>query len=160
VYLDDDEKELVEREIAKLFSSRQNKQTTFTQELNTETKLNGLDSLAMLCGGSFRNQSNTQKMFSIREELAYFVTSIEKYNATVENSASFFSDYWRANCSVLPKLAYLVRKYCIIPASSVAIESAFGEGNFIQRKERSSLSSKRLRYSVILKSLARSGLIF
>ena len=49
-------------------------------------------------------------------------------------------------------LASAVRKYCIIPASSVAVESAFSEANFIQRKERSSLSSKNLRYTLVLKT--------
>jgi hypothetical protein len=53
-------------------------------------------------------------------------------------------------------LASAVRKYCIIPASSIAVESAFSEANFIQRKERSSLSSKNLRFTLVLKSAKRS----
>ena len=37
----------------------------------------------------------------------------------------------------MPKLASAVRKYCILQASSVSVESSFREANFIQRKEHS-----------------------
>ena len=53
-------------------------------------------------------------------------------------------------------LASLVRKYLIIPASSVSSESAFSVANFIQRKERSTLSSKALKKSIILKYAAQN----
>ena len=80
------------------------------------------------------------------------------YKKQIESNELSFSDFWKKNCSGIPLLSSAVRKYCIIPASSVAVESSFSEANFIQRKERSSLSSKNLRYSIILKSAARSNL--
>lgn len=55
----------------------------------------------------------------------------------------------------MPAICQNVRKYCIIQASSVSVESSFSEANFIQRKERNSLSSKTLRYSITLKSAKR-----
>ena len=48
-------------------------------------------------------------------------------------------------------LSSLVKKYCIISASSVPSESDFSIGNFIQRKERSSLSAEMLKYSILLR---------
>jgi hypothetical protein len=50
-------------------------------------------------------------------------------------------------------------KYCIVPSSSVAVESSFSDANFLQRKERSSLPSKNLRYSSVLKSTYKSTII-
>jgi hypothetical protein len=53
--------------------------------------------------------------------------------------------------SILHTRATIVRKYCIIPSSSVPSESAFSVANFIQRKERNSLSSKCIKYSMVLR---------
>jgi hypothetical protein len=43
----------------------------------------------------------------------------------------------------------------MIQASSVASESAFSIANYIQRKERSSLSAENLRYSIFLREMAK-----
>ena len=51
----------------------------------------------------------------------------------------------------MPLLSKLVRNYCITHASSVPSDSAFSMANYIQRKQRSSLSSKQLRYQMLLK---------
>ena len=53
-------------------------------------------------------------------------------------------------------LASAVRKYCIIPATSVAVELDFSEANFFQRKEKGRLSSRNLKYTLVLKSAKRS----
>ena len=65
------------------------------------------------------------------------------------------SAYWRDHERKLPKLSSLVRKYGMIQASSVASESAFSIANYIQRKERSSLSAKNLRYSIFLRDMPK-----
>ncbi len=57
------------------------------------------------------------------------------YKKQIESNELSFSDFWKKNCACIPLLSSAVRKYCIIPASSVAVESAFSEANFIQRKE-------------------------
>jgi aminopeptidase C len=66
------------------------------------------------------------------------------------------SSFWKKNCTQLPLLASLVRKYLIIPASSVSSESSFSVANFIQRKERSALSSKSFKQAIILRSAAQN----
>jgi len=48
-------------------------------------------------------------------------------------------------------LVFYVKYYSIILAFSVSDESSFSKANFLQRKERSSLSSENLRYTMILK---------
>ena len=50
-----------------------------------------------------------------------------------------------------PILTAFVRRYSLIPAASVPSEAAFSIANFIQRKERSVMSSKMLRISMIMK---------
>ena len=81
---------------------------------------------------------------TIREEISKFNLLVKENNFEIE-------EFWKKNISIMPKLASLVKKYLIIPGSSVASESAFSIANFIQRKERSSLSSKNLRYSILLR---------
>ena len=101
-----------------------------------------LDQLAKASGfEDFNNSKN--KDLSLEQEINYHLSSYSK----CEN----FSNYWFANKDKLPILSNLVKRYCIIPASSVASESAFSIANFIQRKERSALSSKNLRYSIVLR---------
>jgi hypothetical protein len=63
--------------------------------------------------------------------------------------------FWRINQDLLPMLSFLVRRFCIIPASSVPSESASSVANFIQRKERSALSASQLRYSIMLRDEAK-----
>jgi len=85
----------------------------------------------------------------IQDEISFYRKEVSSNNLS-------FSNFWKKNSSSIPMLASAVRKYCIIPASSIAVESAFSEANFIQRKERSSLSSKNLRFTLVLKSAKRS----
>jgi hypothetical protein len=87
----------------------------------------------------------------IEEELNYFKKKIS-------NNTLDFSNFWKKHATYLPMLASEVRKVCFIAASSVASESSFSEANFIQRKERSSLSSKNLRFSMIFKSAMRRSI--
>jgi len=85
----------------------------------------------------------------IQDEISFYRKEVSSNNLS-------FSNFWKKNSSSIPMLASAVRKYCIILASSIAVESAFSEANFIQRKERSSLSSKNLRFTLVLKSAKRS----
>jgi hypothetical protein len=66
------------------------------------------------------------------------------------NSISF-SEFWRSNFNRFKILVLYVKYYSIISVSSVSDESSFSKANFLQRKERSSLSSENLRYTMILK---------
>jgi hypothetical protein len=84
---------------------------------------------------------------------------IKEYKINLEKNILTFSSFWKTYSTQFPLLASQVRKYCIVPFSSVAVESSFSDANFLQRKERSSLSSKNLRYSSVLKSTYKSTII-
>jgi hypothetical protein len=62
-----------------------------------------------------------------------------------------FKEFWCTHRYAFPRLVILVHQYCIIPATSVASESAFSISGFIARKQRSSLSSRSLRHLLVLK---------
>ena len=98
-----------------------------------------------MCGIEDSDDSvTTSKAFSIRQEMAFYTTNIKNAEPTIE----FF---WKKYGKQLPLLASLVRTYCIIPATSVPCESSFSIANWLQRKERSALSSTFLKYSMILR---------
>ena len=62
-----------------------------------------------------------------------------------------FQAFWRKNESISQTLTDLAKKVNIICATSSAAESAFSVAGFIQRKHRSNLKSKRLRFSILLR---------
>ena len=98
--------------------------------------------------GILSNISNVSlKILSTKDELAKYISTKNQY--------SDIYAYWRDYKHKLPKLSSLVRKYCMIQASSVASESAFSIANYIQRKERSSLSAENLRYSIFLREMLK-----
>lgn len=116
-----------------------------TTEIRT---ISELDELASMCGYEESISPNKKNELTIKEELAHYIYSINES----ENS---FSEYWKQKQKIIPLLSSQVRKYCAIPASSVASESSFSIANYIQRKERSSLSSRNSRYSIILKQMSK-----
>lgn len=75
------------------------------------------------------------------------------------NDKTEFEDFWSKNQNKLPILSSVVRKTNIIPATSVASESAFSIAGYVNRKERSGLSSKNLRYSMLLRDENRINLL-
>ena len=97
-----------------------------------------------ICGLSSPNTDVSPKTFTIKEELAYYLS-------TKNESSSDICVYWREKAHKLPMLSSLVKKYCIISASSVPSESAFSIANYVERKERSSLSAETLKYSMMLR---------
>ena len=48
----------------------------------------------------------------------------------------------------------------MIQAASVAPDSAYSTANYIQRKERSSLSSENLRYSIFQREMPKMGKLY
>ncbi|CAF1671794.1 unnamed protein product, partial [Didymodactylos carnosus] len=84
-----------------------------------------------------------QRILSIRDELARFVSRVE--------SDLGFESFWKANQKDLIRLASLVRRYSAIPATSVPSESSFSIAGYLNRKSRSLLSSKTLKYSMFLR---------
>ena len=157
-YLSPDEIKSTEKDLVNIFKNTTTPELQNTQQNefgpNLVKKSSGnltsvdklANSLGLFVSQVAPKQSNDKR---IQDEILYYRKEAAK------NELSF-SHFWKKNSSSLPMLASAVRKYCIIPASSVAVESAFSEANFIQRKERSSLSSKNLRYTLVLKSAKRS----
>ena len=88
------------------------------------------------------NGQRDRTKFTIKEE-------ISQYTALRLENTKNLSDFWRTQQKRLPILASAVRKFCIIPASSVPSESRFSIANYAARKERSNLTSKNLRYLMI-----------
>ena len=151
-YINNSDKEYVETLIISQFpsQSRDNISTQSNQNLLETTNVKAkrafeIDSFASLCGLQNESENSSEtSVFSIKEELAY-------YYSTRNQNPSDISEYWKINQMKLPLLASAVRKYCIIPATSVPSESKFSIANYIARKERASLSSMNLRFSIILR---------
>jgi hypothetical protein len=76
-------------------------------------------------------------------EISLFTNSIKTKQS--------FKEFWSTHRHSFPRLVTLVNRYCIVPATSVASESAFSISGFIARKQRSSLSSRTLRHLLVLK---------
>jgi hypothetical protein len=62
-----------------------------------------------------------------------------------------FQDFWLQYQKNLPRLYQQMKKINIISATSAPSESAFSVAGYIQRRERSRLSSQNLRYSLLTK---------
>jgi len=116
-----------------------------TTTTSTITKSSALQKLALLCGHNINLTTSTasKRPMTIDEELSAYIEAAR--------SATSFQEFWVNHHKSLPRLARLVRRVCIIPASSVASERLFSIGSFLNRKQRSSLSSQTLRYLLDLK---------
>ncbi len=62
-----------------------------------------------------------------------------------------FDEFWKTHGKIIPKMHGSARKTNILCATSCAAESAFSVAGYIQRKNRSSLNSKALRYTMLCK---------
>jgi len=100
------------------------------------------DQLLLSCGIS-SPQSAPIKSFTIKQEISYYISSITK---DVE-----FESYWCAKRRRLPQLQQLVQTYNIMPATSVASEFLFSIAGYVNHKQRSSLSSRTSKYSMLLR---------
>ena len=87
-------------------------------------------------------QSQSRPM-TIDVEISLFTSTIKTHTS--------FQGFWVKHRTSFPRLVYLLHRYCIIPVTSVASESAFSISGYIARKQRLSLSSKTLRHLLVLK---------
>ena len=145
-YLTTEEKDSAERLILTSIPKQKEKNSSSNNSSTSkEKRTNEIEDFANSCGFRVEEEALTRnKEFTLKQELAFYLTSRH------ENSLDI-SSYWRNNGSKLPLLASLVRKYCILQATSVASESRFSIANYVGRKERASLSSRNLRFSMILR---------
>ena len=114
-----------------------------TTSTSTTIKLNPLQKLALVCGRTI-SPSTGKKSMTLDEEISSYVKAAK--------SAANFEEFWFLHQDHFPRLSNLVRTINVIPATSVASESLFSVANFLQRKQRSSMSSTTLRYLLVLKN--------
>jgi hypothetical protein len=125
-------------------NQEKNFDSSSTSENDSKTSAE-MFSFDKVCGvaQTITNSKATGKVLTIKEELALYISMKSQY--------SDLTVFWRENEQKLPKLSSLMRKDCMIQASSVASESAFSIANYVKRKERSALSAESLRYSMFLR---------
>ena len=149
-YLLNDERHEAERLITAILTNQlpitQTRPATQTKKVIRE---NVIDSFASSCDLKPNDEYLAKdSVYSLEEEFAFYMTSRK------ENALDVCT-YWRNNHFRLPQLATVVRKYSIIAAASTPSESRFSTANYVARKERSSLSSRNLRFSMILKEKSK-----
>ncbi|CAF2042013.1 unnamed protein product [Rotaria magnacalcarata] len=116
---------------------------TTNDKEETNKSSNSLHNLYKSCGLSSKSKANPTKIFTMTEEICYYLSTVTE-NQTL-------NQYWNSNKSRLLLLSSIVRRYNVICASSMPSESAFSVSGFIQRKHRSSLAPETLRYLMILR---------
>ncbi|CAF3973102.1 unnamed protein product [Rotaria sp. Silwood1] len=72
-------------------------------------------------------------------------------NLVRDNELMNFQLFWKTNCRALPRLSQLVRRYNVVPATSVYLEQTFSVAGAIKNLRRASMSSLSLRSLMILK---------
>ena len=103
------------------------------------------DEFERVCGLKSTTDSSTgSRRLTIDEEISFYIKAV--------HTADEFQFFWKHHQSTLPRLSNLVRRYNICPATSVASESTFSIAGYLNRKQRSSLSSTAMRYSIVLKN--------
>ncbi|CAF0827262.1 unnamed protein product [Adineta steineri] len=110
-------------------------QMTFSKKDAAKQRMNHLAGIGM-------NLSNDRSI-TAAVEISLFTNAIKTNQS--------FKEFWSTHNQSFPRLVTLVRRYSIVPATSVASESAFSVCGFIARKQRSSLSSRTLRQLLVLK---------
>jgi len=147
--LNDVEIEYVEKVITSMANNVDVEINSNINPKSSSKQANSIEKFAKECGLKVEAQTSTkQKRLTIKDEIAQYTTSRIGNNKNLAN-------FWRSYQKIMPRLAFMVKKYCAIPATSVASESRFSIANFVARKERSSLSSENLRYTMILREKSK-----
>ncbi|CAM4976506.1 unnamed protein product, partial [Rotaria socialis] len=118
--------------------------TTTTTTALRASKLSPLEKLAAVCGPTISSTTVTEKFMTLDEEISGYIKAAR--------SADDFQEFWTFYCTKLPRLSNLVRRINVIPATSVTSEALFSVASFLHRKQRASLSSRTLRYLLVLKN--------
>ncbi|CAF1510336.1 unnamed protein product [Didymodactylos carnosus] len=131
-------KKLIFRKLANA-SIHHNTLSSSSTPQTTTTKSNAFQKLAVACVRVLPSSISATKTMTLDEEISNYI----KLAKSVDN----FQEFWVVNAKQLPRLANLVRRVNVIPAT----EAFFSIANFIQRKQRSSLSLQTLRYLLVLR---------
>ena len=125
-------------------SSSSTSSPTVTTATTTIAKPTPLEKLAAMCGYTFSLSRTADKLMSLDEEISSYIKAAQ--------SSNDFRQFWITHSKQLPRLSSLVRRVNVILATSITSEALFSVASFLHRKQRSSLSSKTLRYLLILKN--------
>lgn len=117
------------------YPSSSSSQVVLSKKHNAKQLMNRL-------AGISTNQS-TIPSTSVDVEISLFLSAIK--------TKSNFKQFWSTHRNSFPRLLTLVYRFCLVPATSVASESAFSIAGFVAGKQRSSLSSRTLRHLLVLK---------
>ncbi len=147
-YLSEEQISEAEKNITKHFTGRNNTQSQrkSDEKITPCVEAKVLAEFATMCGLTSSKDGNSN--LTIKQELTAY-----QFHASRNTTEKYdFQHIWHQHATGLPKLAGLVRRYNCIPATSVPCESSFSIAGYINRKERSSMSSRSLRYSMCLLS--------
>jgi hypothetical protein len=144
----DDDKNIAEKLILDKLntnvSAEQNLEYSSTSQVQHRA-LTPVDHFLNECGLSSISSTTTNSRHrrSPRQEIAFYVDRVKDYDS--------FEKFWNRYKNDLPRMVDLVRSYNMRPATSVASEGLFSTANYVQRKQRSSLAPKTLKYSMLLR---------
>jgi len=131
--------------------TQQQSASSLTSSINSvkQSKLSIINQFRISC----RSSSTDAVVAPKSEAKAKALTLKQEFSIYVSTSKCLkdFQTYWNEKKSVLPILASYARRYNCIPTTSVASESAFSVAGYVDRKQRSSLSTTTLRYLMLLK---------
>ena len=146
-FLDSEEKDQAEKELLNKFTAKNKTNMPTTQSVfsrnDSNKKLNVFERFALECGNEIDLSEKNYKSLTIKDEISLYNTSIIQPKK--------FRIFWQSHEKQLPLMASYAREICISTATSVPSESSFSIANYVQRKERSNLSSYNLRYSMVLR---------
>lgn len=97
------------------------------------------------------SQPQNNRRLSLNEEFWHYKTTATSFLKDNKAHSSLSLLYWKSNCSKLPTLAELARRYLSAPGTSISSESAFSMSSYIGRKERACLSAESLSMLMFLK---------
>ena len=123
--------------------SNMNKNQPLTQKtaVISSKKNSHMNNLFNFAGFSNNTMSNTKKLTYNDELIAYLASEKTKS----------FKALWNEHKNEWPILADYKRKLNIMTATSVPSESSFSIAGYAERKQRSRLSAKNLKYSMVVR---------
>ncbi len=108
-----------------------------------------LANFAKLCNFNSTAHQTIDKRLTTKQELSEY----RHYITQEEYSSLDFKQFWQHFEKKFLRLANLAKIYNCIPATSVPCESSLSIAGYSNRKERSSLSTANLRYTMCLQNI-------
>jgi hypothetical protein len=122
-------------------NTREIRQTVSVKISNKTAKNSHMNNLLNLAGFGNKTTSNTKTLTYNDELIAYLASDKQKT----------FKSFWNEHKSEWPILADFIRKFNIMTATAVPSESSFSIAGYTNRKQRSRLSAKNLKYSMLIR---------